>query len=164
MKAYQKQQEYIYCHCQPVWHVAPSQDMCSTLVLPILGLAGKHEQKITMYHMNHINQWHVHPPHMTFSHTHLLPVFNNVSNTRCSSCTSSHSGVHRASLSLGLNLPSGLERKVVEILLALLLLISGDIETNPGPVSEFSLVLCKTVHHTDVMSHSPCTCRSEAER
>lgn len=44
---------------------------------------------------------------------------------------------------------------MVEILLALLLLISGDIETNPGPVSEFSLVLCKTVHHTDVMSHSP---------
>ena len=44
---------------------------------------------------------------------------------------------------------------MVEILLALLLLISGDIETNPGPVSEFSLVLCKTMHHTDMMSHSP---------
>ena len=43
---------------------------------------------------------------------------------------------HRSSV-LHLNLASGLGRRVVGMVLVLLLLLSGDIETNPGPVGEF---------------------------
>ena len=54
---------------------------------------------------------------------------------------SSHS---RICPSPGLGVPSGLGRMVVGVIL-LLLVLSGDIETNPGPVGEFfwfSVVLC----------------------
>ena len=40
-----------------------------------------------------------------------------------------------------LNLLSSLGRSTVGVVLALLLLLSGDIETNPGPVGEFHLTL-----------------------
>ena len=92
--------------------------------------------------MNPINQWGVHSRHMTFRHTPLvliLPSLDNVlpamalqnrvvlSNIGCPSYTSSQSGVHHI-------LPFGLGRMVVGMVLSLLLLLSGDIETNPGPV------------------------------
>ena len=105
--------------------------------------------------------------HMSFSPAPLvLPSFNNVlpamilqrkvmrSNSRCVSCTSSHSGVCRVPSILHLNLPSGLRRRVVVVVLVLLLLLSGDIETNPGPVGAFLFPCSKTFHHTDIMSHS----------
>ena len=70
---------------------------------------------------------------------HVLPAMvlqNNAarSNIGCPSYTSSKSDV--ASI-LHLNLPTGLGKRVVGLMVVLLLLLSGDIETNPGPVGEF---------------------------
>ena len=81
---------------------------------------------------------------MTFNHTPLLlPSLNNVlpamvvrSNIGCASYSSSNSGVHHVPLILHLDFPSGLGRRVVGVVLVLLLLMSGDIETNPGPVGK----------------------------
>ena len=56
------------------------------------------------------------------------------------SIISSHSRIRP---SPGLGVPSGLGRMVVGVIL-LLLVLSGDIETNPGPVGEF-LVQCNAV-------------------
>ena len=52
------------------------------------------------------------------------------------SSSSSHSRVRRVSPSPGLGVPSGLGRMVVGVIL-LLLVLSGDVEINPGPVGEF---------------------------
>ena len=81
---------------------------------------------------------HINPPHMALSHALLLlPFLNNVlpamvlqyrvvsSNMKC---PSSHSSVHVHLC------PPGLGRRVVKLVVVLLLLLSGDIETNPGPV------------------------------
>ena len=46
--------------------------------------------------------------------------------------------------STGLGVPSGLGRMVVGVIL-LLLVLSGDVERNPGPVGEF-LVYCSVVY------------------
>ena len=56
------------------------------------------------------------------------------------SIISSHSRIRP---SPGLGVPSGLGRMVVGVIL-LLLVLSGDVETNPGPVGEF-LVQCNAV-------------------
>ena len=53
------------------------------------------------------------------------------------STVSSHSRIHP---SPGLRVPSGLGRMVVGVIL-LLLVLSGDVETNPGPVGESSGLL-----------------------
>ena len=144
MKAYRKQRQYIYRHCQ-LGHVTPSYALIvgvCLLMLPMLELATEHVQLATMYYMDHINR--AHPRHVTFNHTHLLPFLSNVlpamvlqnrvewSNIKCLSYISSHSSVYRVSLSPA---PTCLERRVVVVLL-LLLLMSGDIEMNPGPVGE----------------------------
>ena len=149
MKAYRRPQQYIYDHSQ-LGHVSPGLGLLVSvcvLMLPMLGLVDEHAQLTTMYHMNLINQWNVRPRHMSFSHTPLLlPSLNNVlpamalqnrvarRNIGCPSYTSSPSGVRHVPSILHLNLPSGLERRVVGVVLNLLLLLSGDIETNPGPV------------------------------
>ena len=144
MKAYRKQWQYIYHHCQ-LSHVTPSHTLIvgvCLLMLPMLELATEHVQLATVYCRNPIN--HVHTRHMTFNHTNLVPFLSNVlpamvlqnrvewSNIKCLSYTSSHSKLYRVSLSPA---PTCLERRVVVVLL-LLLLMSGDIETNPGPVGE----------------------------
>jgi len=153
MKAYQRPQQYIYHPCQP-GRVAPGLGLLVSvciLMLPMLVLVDEHVQLTTMYHMNPINQWSVIPHHMTFNHTPLiLPSLSNVlpamalqsrvvrSNIGCASYSSSHSGVRHVPPILHLDLPSGLGRRVVGVVLVLLLLLlSGDIETNPGPVGEF---------------------------
>ena len=154
MKAYRRPQQYIYHH----YHVAPGDiisghavlvSVC-VLMVPMLGLVDEHVQLTTTCHMSTINQWNVHSHHMTFRHTPLvlkLPSFDNVlpamalqssrvrSNIMCPSYTSSHSGVLHVS-------PTDLGRvvrvvRVVRVMVALLLLLSGDIETNPGPFGEF---------------------------
>ena len=144
MKAYRKQRQNIYHHCS-LCHVTPSLTIVGTsiLMLPMLELAAEHAQLTTMYYTNH---WHVHPRHVTFSHTHLLPSLNNVlpamvlqntvawSNIKCLSYTSSHSSVRQVSHSPALT--TGLGRRAVGVVVLLLLLMSGDIETNPGPVGE----------------------------
>ena len=149
MKTYRRPRQYIYHPCQP-GRVAPGLGLLVSvciLMLPMLVLVDEHVQLTTMYH---INQWSVHPHHMTFNHTPLLlPSLSNVlpamalqsrgvrSNIGCASYFSSHSGVHHVPPILHLDLPSGLGRRVVGMVVVLLLLMSGDIETNPGPVGEF---------------------------
>ena len=147
MKAYRKQRQYIYRHCQ-LCHVTTSCALIvgvCILMLPMLELATKHVQLTTTCHINH-----VHPPRMTFSNTPLeLPSLNDVlpamvlqnqlasSNVTYPSYRSSYSNVHSVSLSLT---PTGLGRRVVGVVVLLLLLMSGDIETNPGPVGEWTCI------------------------
>ena len=145
MKAYRKQQQYIYRHCQ-LCHVTTSYAMIvgvCVLMLPMLELATEHVQLTTTCHINH-----VHPPRintrLTFSHIHLLPFLSNVlpamvlqnqlswSNIK----HSSHSRVYHVALSPAPIAPTGLARRVVGVVVLLLLLMSGDIEMNPGPVGE----------------------------
>ena len=148
MKAYRRPRLYTYQHCQ-LGHVSPGLSLLVSvcvLMLPMLGLADEHVQLTTTYQLSPIHQCYVHPRHVTFSHTPLLlPSLNNVlpamalqnrvarSKIECPSYTSSHSGLCHVFP----NLPTGLGRRVVGVVLTLLLLLSGDIETNPGPVGEF---------------------------
>ena len=146
MKAYQKQRQYIYRHCQ-LGHVTPSYALIvgvCVLMLPMLELATEHAQPV-----NHL--YHVHACHMTISHKPLvLPSLNNVlpsiafenriawSNI---SYQSTHSRVCHVTLSPVSTVPTGLARRVVGVVVLLLLLMSGDIETNPGPVGECSSLM-----------------------
>ena len=147
VKAYRKQRHYIYRHCQ-LCHVTPSYALMvgvCILMLPMLEVATEHVQLKTMYCTNSIK--HVHPCPVTFSHTHLLPFPNNVlpamvlqnrvawSNIKC---PSSHSRVCHVSLSPA---STGLGRRVVRVVIILLLLISGDIETNPGPLGKCTFLI-----------------------
>ena len=147
MKAYRKQQQYIYRHCQ-LCHVTTSYALIvgvCVLMLPMLELATEHVQLTTTCHINH-----VHPPRinaqLTFSHIHLLPFLSNVlpamvlqnqlswSNIK----HSSHSRVCHVSLSPA---PTGLGRRVVSVVVLLLLLMTGDIETNLGPLSKCTFLI-----------------------
>ena len=115
----------------------------------MLGLVDEHVQLTTVYHMNPIHQCYVHQchDHMTSCHTSLvLPSLNNVIPTmvlqntivrmsvRCPLYTLFRTGVRHV---FSISLPSDLERRVMGVVFVLLLLLSGDIETNPGPVGEF---------------------------
>ena len=147
MKAYRKQRQNIYHHCQ-LGHVTPSYAVIvgvCILMLPMLEPPTEHVQLATMYYRNPINN--VHARHMTFSHTPpAQPSLNNVlpamalqnrvawSNIKCPS----HSRVCHVTLSPAPTVPTGLGRRVVRVVVLLLLLMSGDIETNPGPVGECS--------------------------
>ena len=152
MKAHRRPQQYIYHPCQPgrVAHGLGLLVSVCILMLPMLVLVDEHVQLTTMNHMNPINHWsgHLCYDHMISCHTPLLlPSLNNVLpamalqsrvvKLNIVSYTSSHSGVRHVPPILHLNLPSGLGRSVVGVVLVLLLLMSGDIETNPGPVGKF---------------------------
>ena len=147
MKAYRKQRQYIYRHCQ-LCHVTPSYALIvgvCIIMLPMLEVATEHVQLKTMYCTNSIK--HVHPCPVTFSHTHLLPFPSNVlpamvlqnriawSNIKC---PLSHSRVCHVALSPA---STGLGRRVVGVVVLLLLLMSGDIETNPGPLSKCTCLI-----------------------
>ena len=112
----------------------------------MLVVAAEHVQLATTDHMNPMDQLCIHP---RFKHAPLmLPSLNNVlpamalqneivkSNIWCLSHSSSGTSVRHVSFSPGLNVPSGLGKMVVGAVVVLLLLMSGDIETNPGPVGE----------------------------
>ena len=163
MKAYRRQQQYIYCHCQ-LGHVTPGNALLISVclfMLPVVRLPAEHAQLATKYHVNPINQCLVDLHYMNMSHTYslVLPSLSNVLpamvlqnnvvrlDIGCSLYTSPHFCTHHPPPSLDLNLPFGLRRSVVVVVVsALLLLLSGDIETNPGPVGElFVLVTCKTI-------------------
>ena len=134
--------------CQ-LGHVAPSHSLLLAMciyMLPMLVIAAEHGQLATTDHMD---QWCILPHHTTLKHTPLmLPSLNNIlpamalqneivkSNIWCLSHSSSGTSVHRVSFSQGFSVPSGLGRMVVGAVVVLLLLMSGDIETNPGPVGE----------------------------
>ena len=154
MKGFQRPRQYIHQHCQ-LGHVSPSLSLLVSvcvLMLPMLGLADEHVQLTITCHISPIHQCYIHSCHMTFRQTPLvliLPFLDNVlpavalqnrvvwSNVGCPSYTSSQSDVRHCSPIPHLNLPSGLGRRVVGVVLTHLLLLSGDIETNPGHVGEF---------------------------
>ena len=137
--------------CQ-LGHVTPGHAfllaVCITM-LPML-VTAEHAHLATADHMNPMNQQCVHTRRTTFKHASLmLPFLNNIlpamalqneivkSNIWCLSCSSSHTSVRRVSSSPGFSIPSGLGRMAVGAGVVLLLLMSGDIETNPGPVGEY---------------------------
>ena len=144
MKDYQRPQQYIY----QLGHVAPGLGLLVSvciLMLPILGLVDEHAQLTTTDYTSPIHQCYIHlcHGHITSCHTSLvLPSLNNVipamvlQNTlvRMSVRCPLYTCVHHVS---PIDILSGLGRRVVGIVLVLLLLLSGDIETNPGPVGEF---------------------------
>ena len=116
-------------------------------------LTAEHAQLATTYHMTPADQWLVHRHHITICHNPLVHVvlssLSNVlpmmvlQNSIVSSFplnTSSHLSVCHTPSSLHLNLLPDLGREVV-LVLVLLLLLSGDIETNPGPVGELSMLI-----------------------
>ena len=150
MKAYRKQRQYIYHHCQ-LCHVTASYGVIvgvCILMLPMLELATEHVQLTTMYCMNSINVNRVHARHMIFSHTYLLQAsLNNIlpsmvlQNVTWSNSKrpSSHSRVCRVSHSPALT--TGLGRRVVGVVIILLLLMSGDIEMNPGPLCKYTFLI-----------------------
>ena len=122
--------------------------VCITL-LPMLVITAEHAQIVTTDRMNFIDKLCIHPCHTTFKHAPLmLPSLNNVlpamalqneivkSNIWCLSRSSSHASVRHVSFSPGFSVPSGLGRMVVGAVVFLLLMMSGDIEVNPGPVGE----------------------------
>ena len=151
MKAYRKHNRnqclYSY-HQSQLGHETPGSAlliyMC-ILMLPMVQLSAEQAAK---YHVNPTNQWYAHQHHhMNISHTPLvLPSLSNVLpamvllnsvvwlNISCPSYTSSDFSICHC---LHLNLLSSLGRGVVAVVLALLLLLSGDIEINPGPLGEF---------------------------
>ena len=120
------------------------------IMLPMLVVTAEHAHIAATDHMDPMDQQCVHPCHTTFKHAPLmLPSLNNVlpamalqngivmSNIWCLSCSSSHPNVRHVSSGQGLSVSSGLGRMVVGAVVVLLLLMSGDIETNPGPVGEY---------------------------
>ena len=144
---YQRQQQQcIYHHCQ-LSHVIPGHAILVAvciLMLPMLEVATEHKQLIST---NPVEQCHC----MTFSHASLvLPSLSNVlsamviQNTvvRSNMCLSrfSHSlsylSICHVSLCLGFSVSFNLRK----VLVVLLLLLSGDIETNPGPDGELASI------------------------
>ena len=139
MKAHRKQRQYIHGNCLPS-HVTPTRAVIwgvCILMLPMLELASEHVQLTTTCHMNPVDQ-----DAPSRSHTPLvIPSLNNVlpamvlQNIKCLSYIAS---VRHVSLSPAPTAPIGLGRRVVGVVVVLLLLLmSGDIETNPGPVGEW---------------------------
>ena len=115
------------------------------LMLPMLVVALEHMQLVATYRMNPLDRCN----HMTSYHTSLVvPSLNNVlpamvlqnrgvrPNVGYTSCYSSHSSVQHVFPCLGVRLYSTLRRKEVGVVVVLLLLLCGDIETNPGPLGK----------------------------
>ena len=155
-KAYRKLRQFVYHHCE-LCHVTPGNALVIAvciLMLPMVRLTAEHAQLARTYHMTPNDQWHVehhnrlcHAPLVLSSLNNVLPamvlkncvVWLSISFPLNSS---SHFSVHHTPFSLHLHLLSGLGRRVVVVVFSLLLLLSGDIETNPGPVGElFVLVI-----------------------
>ena len=122
--------------------------VCITL-LPMLVVTAEHAQIVTTDRMNPMDQSCIHPLCTSLKYAPLmLPSLNNIlpamalqkeivkSNIWCLPCSLSHTSVHYVSFSPGFSVPSGLGRMVVGAVVVLLLLMSGDIEVNPGPVGE----------------------------
>ena len=148
VSVYQRKHQYI--HCQ-LGHMIPGHAILVAVcifMLPMLEVAAENKQLITAHHTNPADLC---GGHLTFSDSHLvLPSLNNMlpamvlqnkvvwSNIRLSHSLS-HSSIRHVSLKLGLSVSYRL--KVVGMVVILLLLQSGDIETNPGPDGEYTLTL-----------------------
>ena len=147
--AYQRQWQYVFHH---QFRLIPGHALfvsACIFMLPVLGIAAEHFQIITTCHINPIHQWHVHPHRTNFNHKTIeLPSLNNVLpamilenivvrlNRRCLLHTSFHSKVSH-SLCFMIGPTYGVEKKMVKVVVVLLLLLSGDVETNPGPIGKF---------------------------
>ena len=145
VKGYQRPRQYIYRHCQ-LGPVSPGLSLLVSvciLMLPMLGLVDEHAQLTTVYHVNPINQWND-SCHMTFNHAPLLlPSLDNVlpamalqnrvarSDIGCPSSQSSTCGSPSPTVYFGRC------RVVAGVVVMLLLLMSGDVEMNPGPVGKY---------------------------
>ena len=155
MKAFRRSQPQCInprFQCQ-LGHVVPSHGfllaMC-IFMLPMLVVAAEHAHLATTGHRYSIDQSCIHPRCTTFKPApFMLPSLNNIlpamalqneivkSNIWCLSCSSSHTSVRHVSSSPGFSVPSGLGKMVVGAVVVLLLLMSGDIEVNPGPDGEY---------------------------
>ena len=146
MSAYRRQQhQYMYRHCQ-LGYVIPGHAILVAVcisMLPMLEVAAEHALLTTTHHTNPAD---LHGGHVTFCHSSLvLPSLDNMlpamvlqnrvvwSNIHRSHSLS-HSSIRHVFLKLGLSVSYSL--KVVGMVVILLLLLSGDIETNPGPDGE----------------------------
>ena len=148
VSAYQRKHQYIH---RQLGHVIPGHAILVAvciLMLPMLEVAAEHAQ-LTITH--HTNPADLCGGHVTFSDSYLvLPSLNNMlpamvlqnrvvwSNIHISHSLS-HSSIRHVFLKLGLSVSYSL--KVVGMVVILLLLLSGDIETNPGPDGEYTLTL-----------------------
>ena len=151
VQTHASQRQYVYCYCQQ-YRLTPGYALLISVcifILPMLELAAEHVHLTATTNMNSNNHWHIYSHRMTFSHTPLvLPFLNNVLpamvlqnkpiiRIRCSMCTSSRFSVLHFPPSPMLTVPFDLWRKIAGLVMALLVLMSGDIETNPGPLGEF---------------------------
>ena len=151
LSAYQRQQhQYIYHRCQ-LGHVIPGHAILVAVcifMLPMLKVAAEHKLLTTTHHTNLADLC---GGHVTFSNSHLvLPSLDNMlpamvlqsrvvwSNIYLSHSLS-HSSIHHVFLKLGLSVCYSL--KLVGVVVILLLLLSGDIETNPGPDGQYTVTL-----------------------
>lgn len=139
------QPQYINCRYQcQLSHVTPGHAFLVAVcivMLPVLEVATGHVQLKTTGNGK--------PHHMIKHAPLLLPFLHSVqpamvlqndivkSNLWCLSCFSSSVSVNCDRPCLGFNISSDLGRRVVGVVVVLLLLMSGDVETNPGPVGEF---------------------------
>ena len=140
------------CHFYQLSRVVPSYAIALAaciLMLPMLVVVNKHVQIIMSdptYQCGHMT---LNPgPLVLPSLDNILPAMalqNRVArlNTRYASCLSFHSTVQCASSSTSVRIYSRWVLRVVGVVVALLLLLSGDIELNPGPLGK-CLNLCKT--------------------
>ena len=142
VSAYRRQHQYIYRHCQ-LGHVIPGHAILVAVcifMLPMLEVAAEHKQLTTTQHTNPAD---LRGGHVTFCYSPLvLPSLSNVlpamalqNNVvpKYLSRSFSHSSICHVSFGQCLGFSC---LKVVVMVVTLLLLLSGDIETNPGPVGE----------------------------
>ena len=122
-------------HCQ-LSYIAISHALLVAVcifMLPILVPAAEHVQLAT----TEPNKCFRYAPLVLPPLDNVLPVLVLQLNIRGLPCSPSHSSVCRVSCNPCLSVPSYLGRIVVEMI-PLLLILSGDIETNPGPVGKIS--------------------------
>ena len=144
VSAYRRQQrQYIYRHCQ-LGHVIPGHAILVAVcifMLPMLEVAAEHKQ-LTITH--HTNSADLCSDHVTISDFPLvLPSLDNMLPAMVLQSSNihrlhslSHSSIRHVFLKLGVSVCYSL--KVVGVMvIVLLLLLSGDIETNPGPDGEY---------------------------
>ena len=123
--------------------------VCITM-LPMLVVTAEHVRLAATDHVSFMDKLCISPRHTTFKHAPFkLPSLNNTlpamalqneivkSNIWCLSQSLSHTNFRHVNFNPGFSVPSGLGRMVVGAVVVLLLLMSGDIETNPGPVGEY---------------------------
>ena len=153
--AYRRPRQYIHHH----WVLGRVTPGCAfllsvcILMLPVLQLAAEHMES-ARGHLNPMNQRHAYPHLKTLSCTPLMiPSLNNVLpvmvlQNRVVKMNMRHPSSHSSVLQffpltspvLPSRLSAAVGRRAVGAVVVLLLLMSGDIETNPGPLSELLLL------------------------